>query len=275
MITLLALSVNRQVEQDEYAVQYYVHTKSFGPLLEQGKHTTKVDTKFFIFPRTVYDLNIPTITCLSSDKIEIELTVDVQAVLRPNYIIPIILKQFQSLSKYHDWMKNYIKSLLIAKCLDYNVNEFYLSRSIIDSAMSDLLISTINTNATAFASTVEFFQLNNINLPTTLMSVVREKQNVEQEAITASNDRTNAVIQATTSLRESEQEALSTIQQAVSISNTTRYKARVQEQIIEDKYQNLAVAYGSVINNLNLNMDQFLEYLGAELYNKVDNSVIN
>ena len=83
MITLLALSVNRQVEQDEYAVQYYVHTKSFGPLLEQGKHTTKVDTKFFIFPRTVYDLGIPTITCLSSDKIEIDLTVDVQAALRP------------------------------------------------------------------------------------------------------------------------------------------------------------------------------------------------
>ena len=127
-VTLLALGVDRDVKQNEYVVQYYDLSKQFGPILSQGKHNVKVDTEFISFPRTVYDLRMGTVSCLSSDKIEIDLTTKVQVRLIEESLIPIILKKYNNLNDYENWLRNFIESILIETCLDYNVNDFFLSR---------------------------------------------------------------------------------------------------------------------------------------------------
>ena len=274
-VTLLALGVDRDVKQNEYVVQYYDLSKQFGPILSQGKHNVKVDTEFISFPRTVYDLRMGTVSCLSSDKIEIDLTTKVQVRLIEESLIPIILKEYNNLNDYENWLRNFIESILIETCLDYNVNDFFLSRSDVDSAMFQAAVAGVNEQDKDFGATIEFLQVTNIQLPEKLVSVITEKQNVEQEAITAANDRTNVLITATTSLRESEQEAQITLISANNIANITLEQASIQAQIIENKYLNLAIGYGSIINALNLNIDQFIDYLGSELYAKAKNSVVN
>lgn len=275
MITLLALSVDREVSQSEYVVQYYENTKEFGPILEQGKYNVRVDTTFIYFPRTVYGLDMDSITCTSLDRIQIDLTVDVQVRLKREALIPIILKQYQSLGNYENWLKSYVKSLLISSCTSFSVNDFYLSRSQVYSSMFQTLETGINRESSIYGSTIEYFQLSNVELPDELGAVIEEKQSALQEAVTAANDRTNEVILATTAFKEAEQQALITMIEASTEANLTKNEAIVQGLIIKDKYENLAPAYESVINNLNLNIDQFIEYLSAELYNKVKSSVIN
>lgn len=273
MITLLAMTTNREVTQEEYVVLYDTYNRRFDGIKEQGRYTTGVGVKFFSFQRTLQDLSLGTVHCLSRDKIEVELDVKVQIRIRRDSIIDLILKQFGGGDNHEAFMKTIGTSTLVNSCLHYEVDDFFSDRSGVDRAMFQNLQNSFNTHD--FGADVEFFQLTNILLPPRMVEVITEKQNLEQELITATNDRVNELIQANTALLSAEQEAQVTIIEANNTAQVLTNEAKAQEEIIRAKWDNNAQAYLAVKDNLQLEEAQFAEYLGAELYRLVGDSVVN
>ena len=273
MITLLALTTNREVSQSEYVVLYDTYNREFNGVKEQGRYTTGVGVKFFPFQRTLQDLSLGKVLCLSGDKIEIELRVKVQMRLREDSLIPLVLRQFSDKDHHRDFLKHIARSTLISSCLAYDVNDYFSSRSQVDRDMFENLQKSINDQD--FGADVEFFQLVTIQLPEPLVEVITVKQNIEQELITATNDRTNELIQATTDFLEAEQVAEVTLIDANNTAKIITNQAEAQEEIIRSKWFNAGEAYSSVAENLNLDEKDFVEYLSAELYRLVNVSVVH
>ena len=73
MITLLALTVNREVGQKEMVVPWDTYAMKFYGIKEQGKYTTGVAVDFITFKRNLKNLDVGRVTCLSNDKIEMTL----------------------------------------------------------------------------------------------------------------------------------------------------------------------------------------------------------
>jgi regulator of protease activity HflC (stomatin/prohibitin superfamily) len=213
------------------------------------------------------------IYCLSNDKIEIELEVKIQIHLLRESLISLILRQFSNKDRHRKFLEHVAVSTLITSCLNYDVDNFFSDRSSVDRDMFANLQTAINDYD--FGADVEFFQLTHIQLPTNLVEVITEKQNIEQELITATNDRTNELIQAQTDFLEAEQKSLVILIEANNTANVITNQAQAEEEIIKSKWSNAATAYASVANSLSLDEDEFVEYLGAELYRLVDHSVVN
>ena len=78
MIVLLSMNTLQEVKQNEFAVEYNTYTCHFNKVLSQGKYTTQVGTKFFHFGRTLKDLNLGVIECMTADQVLVKLDVNMQ-----------------------------------------------------------------------------------------------------------------------------------------------------------------------------------------------------
>jgi regulator of protease activity HflC (stomatin/prohibitin superfamily) len=244
----------------------------FEGIKEQGVYTTNVGVDFYSFQRTLKDLSLGTITCLTSDKIELSLKAKVQIRLQKDSLIPFILKKFGSYSKYNQFLTTYVSSEIIDSCLAFTAEQYYLNRSYVDSTMFGNLQQTINTKA--FGAKVEFFQLNEITLPSGLSTVITEKQNIEQQSVTAMNDRQNALITATTNLLKAEQESQVTLIEANNTATIINNQAMISQRIIQTEWQNRGEAYSAVVQNFGFGKDDFLDYLRSEVLRSVEKAVV-
>lgn len=184
----------------------------------------------------------------------------------------VVLKQFGGSDRHADFLKMICRSAIIETCLNYTAVEYYSDRAGVDAAMLRNLQSEINDED--FGATVEFFQLETISLPKSLVSVIVEKQTTEQEMITAVNDRENSIIAATTRLLQAEQEAKVTIIKANNSALILRDKAVRSESIILEEWSNRALAYTSVVEGLDLNDTEFLGYLNSELLRQANRVIV-
>ncbi len=219
------------------------------------------------------DLPVGSITCLTSDKIELELQVKLQVRLQRDKLISVILEQFGSKETHQGFLKGLAHSIITSTCLQFRAEDYYLERSTVDGQMFLNLVEEINSKD--FGVKVEFFQLNHIQLPGPLVEVLTEKQNIAQQIITAQNDRENKIITATTSLLEAEQEAQVIVIQANNTATIIEDRAIQREEVIATEWNNRAIAYAAVIDALSLDEVGFLKYLESELLRQVAKAVIN
>lgn len=251
---------------------YDTYNMKFVGIKEQGVYTTNVGVTFFPFQRTLKDLSLGTINCLTSDKIELTLKAKVQIRLQKNSLIPFILRKFGSHEKYNEFLTMFVSSEIINSCLSFQAEEYYLNRSFVDSTMFLNLQKAVNTPD--FGAKVEFFQLNEITLPSGLSTVITEKQNIEQQSVTAMNDRQNALIRATTDLLKAEQESQVTLIQANNTATIIYNKALISQSIIHTEWQNRGEAYSAVVENFGFGKEDFLEYLRSEVLRSVEKAVV-
>mmetsp|Transcript_16566 Transcript_16566/g.24919 ORF Transcript_16566/g.24919 Transcript_16566/m.24919 type:complete len:298 (+) Transcript_16566:40-933(+) len=263
VITLLAVTVNREVGQEEIVVPYDTYSMKFYGTKEQGKYTTGVGVKWYTFKRNLRNLNVGKISCLSNDKIEMVLDVKIQIIMDKDALKRVVLKQFKNGDGHTEFLRFVARSSIISTCLNYTAEEYYSERRGIDAAMFENLQRDINDYD--FGATVEFFQLETITLPDALIDVITEKQNIEQDIVTARNDRQNAIITATTALLKAEQSAHVTVIEANNTAVIVRNRALQTESIIQTEWGNRAIAYQSIVDGLDLDEEEFLEYLNSEL----------
>lgn len=272
-ITLLAMTVNREVEQEEYVVSYDTYNMRFtGGVKEQGRYTTGVGVRFYKFLRTLRPLSLGDIHCLTKDKVELELKVKLQIHMLRDELIPVVLRQFSDADSHTSFLRHICRSVIISTCLDYDAYEYYSMRAEVDAKMFQDLQDAVNNHS--YGSSVDFFQLSNIALPLELTEVITEKQNIEQEIITARNDRENALITATTELLQAEKTAAVNLLEANTTANILRNEAQQLESILLTEWTNRAEAYADVVSTLGLNEKQFLEYLDAEVLRLVGKVVV-
>mmetsp|Transcript_23371 Transcript_23371/g.24022 ORF Transcript_23371/g.24022 Transcript_23371/m.24022 type:complete len:296 (-) Transcript_23371:69-956(-) len=271
-ITLLSLTANRKVDQKEIVVPYDTYKMKFYGEKEQGTYTTGVGVKWFTFQRNLQDLGLKKVECLSQDKIEIDLEVRVQIVMNKTTLKKIVLKQFGTPEEHKSFLQYMCRAVIIATCLNYTAEQYYSERSNVDQSMFSELKKVINFQP--FGAKVEYFQLVTITLPDTLVQVITQKQNIEQNLITAQNDRQNELITARTAYLEAQQNSQIILLNANKTANIIYNQAKQQENIIATEWSNRGVAYRTIVDELKLNEAEFLEYLNTEIMRQAPKVIV-
>jgi hypothetical protein len=272
MITLLAMYVSYPVEQSEYAVGYDTYNMEFTKIYEQGKYPIRVGEEMIIIKRTLQDYNRD-LTCMTKDKILIGLSIGLQYQYQREDLIDKILKEFSSINNFKIFLFDRITSSIINSCLAYDAEEYYTKRSSIDRHMYNRLI--INVNNYDLGATIGFFQLINIQYPVQISNAISQKQNIEQEALTSTNERASKLTEANTKKLEMERKADIQIINANIASNVTLNQAQSNFQIQQVLWDNRAFAYSHAKDVLGLNSTELIDYIQSDLISKSDNLLTN
>jgi hypothetical protein len=261
-VTLLSLTVLREVVQTDYAIEYNTYNCKFGRVLEQGKYTTDVGVELLTFKRTLQDLNLGDLTCMTSDKVLVTLDITMQIQYQQSALIPTILKKFNGNDNYLSFLTALAQSSVLNTCVLYSAEQYYSERSTIDIEMTKNVQKTITEE---IGSTVEFFQLKNIQFPSNYSDIVLQKQTTEQLQTTYRNDRENQLTVANTHYYIANNTAeiiiINANQQALTILN----QANATKQVVESFWDNRAKVYLSLLqDNFNYNVSALVNYINSE-----------
>ena len=261
--TLLGVSVNKKVENNQYGIVYHkTTTMSFGPVLDQGIHAIPPGSEILIFVRTLQDVDTGEIQCYSSDRLVMTLTVSVQYQLVKEEIISTILKKYNGNDNFRTILKNIVESVIISQCGQYTAEDFYVQRAQVDTDMKDSLLVAVNNKS--LGATIEFFQLLNIQFPVEFSTAITEKQIAIQNATTTLNQRTSLLISANTTYLEALRIANVTMQNAENTADVTLRQANATSNVIFNQWYQRGLAYSSIKNSLNLDQTGFINYLKNE-----------
>jgi regulator of protease activity HflC (stomatin/prohibitin superfamily) len=272
---ILPLHVNRVVEQDEYVVKYNTWTNQFDNdhILTQGRYATPFGVEFFKFKRTLQNIELDELECMTMDKVILRLNVILQIQYYPEYLIGTVLRQYGTNSNYKNLIVTIANSTILNTCLQWSVEQYYMDRSKIDNSMYLELVS--NINKTTIQTQVVFFQLVDIKFPDSYSDLIKEKQNIEQNKQTALNDRTNKLTQAQTQIVINQKNAQINIVNANMTSNILLNKAyTVGEQIIKLWEFRTNYLY-DVKKKLDLNPSQLLDYIKQEKISSTQSIIVN
>ena len=130
LFLILPLHLFRTVEQDEYAIKYNVWTNQFdNHVLTQGQYATPFGVDFIKFKRTLQNIEMDGLECMTMDKVILRLNVIMQIQYYPDYLIPIILKQYNTDSNYKELIVTIANSTILNTCLKWSVEQYYMERS--------------------------------------------------------------------------------------------------------------------------------------------------
>lgn len=272
--SLLGVSVNKRVENDEYGIVYHdTTTMNFGKIYEQGVYAIPPGTRMLIFKRTLQDVDLEPITCFSSDKILIVLTVSTQYQLIKDKIIDVILKKYGGNSHFKNILRFIVQNVIINRCGQYTAEDYYVRRAQIDEDMYQSLLTDVNNNT--IGATIEFFQLINIAFPTEFSAVISRKQIVIQNATTILNQRISLLTAANTTYLQAQRTANITIATADNTAQINLKQAQTTSNVIYNQWYQRGLAYHSIKKELNLTESQFIEYLRSEVLRTASNAIIS
>ena len=272
--TLMGVSVAQPVAQDEVAISYNNFTKNFGTIYYQGAYTLDVGDRFIKFKRTLQDVSVSQVQCISYDNIMLTLTISAQYQYVPELLIPTVLSQFGSDAHYKAFLNNIVTNVILRQCGLFTTANYYENRGQIYNSMYDALISEFN-NSTDMAVTIEFFQLINIAFPSDYQGIVQQKQLLIQTEITSLNNRTTQLINANTTLLQNEFSANVQIINAENQVAIIMNQANASYATVLNQWRQRMLTYLAIVNNLQLNQSQFLDYLSAEVVRQSTGSVIS
>lgn len=267
MIVLLALCVNRDVTQTQYAIGYDTYNMEFTKIYEQGKHVTRVGEHWTIVQRTLQEMQKNNEECLTKDKVLVDLTLTLQFEYQKDSLIPVLKRLFKDDNNYKQAINNAVLSSVRETCVKFNAEDFYDQRSIIDQQMFSDVRQNVNNatiNGKKFGTNVEFFQLVNIGFPPTFSALIETKQQTEQQAQTAINDRESILTQAETGLLEAEREADIIIINANNTATININAARTNATVETEKWGYRAFTYGHVQRTLGFNGTDTIGYIETE-----------
>jgi regulator of protease activity HflC (stomatin/prohibitin superfamily) len=258
------LLTNYYVPQNEYMVVMNKWSMQFHDnIYSQGLYFLGPGVEMIPFRRTLQNLDLGRTDCLTRDEVLVDLTVALQFQYIEKQLIPLILETFGTERKYVEFLTGAARSIVLNTCLEFTALEYYEMRGVVDSEIFSNLIKNINDKH--FGSTIEYFQLLDIDYPKDFIAILHEKQNVKQNLITAENHRTTEEITARTTQLEAQRTASINLINANNIYNMTMYDARNQKEAIVAQWKSRAIAYTNIISDLSLSYPAFIEYLKADV----------
>ena len=263
LVCMLSLYTLQSVAQSEYAVEYNTYTCRFGKILTQGKYTTTVGTELIRFQRILQDLNLGTLTCLTQDKVLVELEINMQIQYEKDALIPIILKQFGADAAFADFLSSLATSSILNTCLEFNTEDYYLKRADIDLTMGSNINQVINISTVG--TSLVFFQLINIEFPAPYAALILQKQTSQQLETTLSNNRQSQITNAETALFVANNTANIKIINAKQQAATVLNQAYTTQAVVNAFWLNRANSYAAIMNNFNYNnVSQLVDYINSE-----------
>ena len=265
MISLLVLYVNYPIKQTEYGIGYDTYNMKFTKIYEQGRYTISVGENIIKIERTLKDYN-EEITCMTQDKILINLALGIQYQYQRDYLISKVLREFGSSEAFEEFLFDRIVSSIVNTCLLFHSEDYYIKRSVIDRQMYNNLLLDVNNKT--LGANIEFFQLINIGFPIEISDAISQKQNLEQEALTAQNDRATLITDAQTSLLETQRKANILLINANNLANITLNQAYTSSQSQIVLWTKRTYAYLHVKNVFEINSSSLIDYIQSDLITK-------
>ncbi len=275
MIVSLALSTNKKVAQNQYAVVYNNFDMEVKKIIDQGTYTIDLGDQMKYYTSTIQYLNYEgqtTIKCFSKDGLEIDIDVSVQYTYRKDSIIPVMWYIFDNEENYISFFNSSVIDTILTSCAEYDSDEYYSSRQTIENRMFDMLISNIANSSIGID--INLLQLRNIDFPDAFSAVISEKQALVQQIQTQLNNRTSQQILANTTLLQSGQIAQQIIIQAKNTEAVTLAQANATAGIIFNQWQQRGDAYFDIVTSLKLNSSGFIAYLESEVIRLSNSPVI-
>jgi len=273
ILTQFPLEMNRLVEQDEYVIPYHTFTNTFGQVLTQGRYITPLGTDFYHYKRVLQNIELQQVKCMSRDKVIIDLHAVMQIQYDPNSLIPILMIQYEQEERYKSLLTSIIRSVILNTCLEWNVEQFYMERSHIDTSIYQNLIQ--NINVTSLGTQLIFFQLVDIKFPIEYSNLIKDKQNIEQNIQTALNDRMNQLTHSKTNILVNHKQAEITLINANKTSNIQLQNADMIAQQIQIIWETRAGTYGNIMKQLQLDAIVLIDYIKQEKIVTSPGAIIN
>ena len=264
MVSLLAMYTLQEVKQSQFAVEYNTYEISFGPVLSQGKYDVAVGSELITFQRTLQDLNLGTMSCLSKDQVVVTLEINIQIQYTAEALVPIILEQYGTDKIFKTFLAGMAQSSIKNSCAAFDADDYFTSRALIDIAMTERVSEIINPES--LGTSVVFFQLADIQFPPSYRAVLTSKQTTAQAEVTLENDRLNQLTIANTNLFVANNTAnikiIRSRQEAAGILNL----ATTSKLAIEAFWDSRSESFEAVMTNLQYtNTSQLLDFINSEI----------
>jgi regulator of protease activity HflC (stomatin/prohibitin superfamily) len=287
MISLLALTVNKEVAQDELMVA--VNTMYTGQVrgpFEQGRQNLQVGDSMIHFKRTVIPMPLR-VTCYSRDLLQVTLDITVMYQYVQEAIVPTILKAFYDETYMLGMFRSVVAGSSYASCSNFTAEEYYQNRQLAEnSLLQNLKIDldyTLNETVPEFQSEdsthqpirITQLQLTNVDFPSAYNNIIQLKLQTQVQQTASLNNRATLLTNANTALISAYQQANILNINGQQTADVILAQANATQQIVVDQWRARALSFQAVQTQLGLTDPvSLLRYWQAELLRVHPRSIV-
>jgi len=207
-VILIPVSL-KDIEADEYAIRYNHLTNNLDEknVWTEGKHLLTPESEFFIFKRTLQNLDYidsDSIKCLSQEGLQMTLSVTTQYQIIKDNVSDVLL-DYGFEDKWREYLHSVTRDSLKDVCGKYTADDYFNKRADIEKEMETTL-KQFYQDSKAYC-TNELVQLRNVAHPTAYVKANQDKQSTEQEKDRLIRVREQELTKETTSLLKAQEDA--------------------------------------------------------------------
>lgn len=265
----LGFAVNRRVYQNEYGIiKNSISTKLKGPFTQGVYNNFDIGDYFYKYTATIQYMNFddsmhPTVSCITSDGLTLQLEVDIQYQYKQNDLIPVIWYMFGDEDKYQYFLARNAYGVIYDKCALFSSIDYYSARNLIENSLFDAMISQFNNKT--LGSEISTVQLKNIVFPQSFTNAIAQKQHLVQDIQTQLNNRTSILINANTSLIQAQQLAQINIINAYNDANITISNGYAIANSTMIQFDKLFNSLNAVRLSSDMNETQYIDFVKSQL----------
>ena len=260
-VVLVPLAIKR-VDFDEVAIRYKDNkvSREIGPdVLREGLHDIGPAGELLVLKRTQRQGFIPNMTTLTSDGLEVYLSVDVLYSIQPDRARSIIDLYYDQ--NGHDLFIMSMANTVVRDVISsFSARSFFLQRQEVQDQMQTLLEQRF-TNGSAYA-TVEAVQLSNVDFSFAVSTALEFSTIIQQDIENAKAERDTLVNQATNRRALAQLESELTLLAADRNVKITNLRAGADQKSTAASLTARAEAFGNISLSFNNGAEFFVyEYL--------------
>jgi hypothetical protein len=269
-IVVLAGSLS-QVDNTEVGLMYDAYQADLATEpKENGLHVKPTFGYYIMWPKTHQTLN-QVIKCLSSDGVQVDVTVAFQYIPQQKYIY-FLTKRHGDFSTYKKVLQLVSRSGIRNACSMYTAQEYQTMRAAVQQSMLKKLKTRLDEGQ--LHAMVLQLQVTNIIRPKNYELAVDSKEAARNSIAQVQNKRAQLVTQANTKLMKVKVAANKTIDTAVTTAAITTKNAEAEAAIVLGRYKAQGELYKKVRETRALSAEGLLAYIGTRLVDELNDMVV-
>jgi len=258
LLTVILLPVSiKKVAHDEFGIRYEGLTKEVhrDEVYEEGKYLCAPETKMYLYPRTIQKMTLD-LECLSSNGIEVAVTIDVQYQI-PKVNIFSIFDEFGEVGNLEHYLRFVGDDSVRDSVGKFTAKHFYESRADIQSTIEeDMVVSMKRAKAMINVTTVV---MSNYDFPEELTAAISDKRSAQNDIEIAESEREGELVEAETDWLTAKISAEQLAIEAEAEVNSILAEANAKATSIVETWANRNSTYSNIKNTLGLNSSEFVE----------------
>lgn len=273
MIALLALTVNKEVKQDELLLTINMYTGDLRGPFAQGRYNLAVGDDMVHFKRTVQPHRF-SITCFSRDMLRVTLEVTVMFQYVTEQIIPVLMHAFFDEQYYLADFDAQVTGSTWRTCSNFTAEDYYARRQSAEVSLLADLRNALLRHPEPSVVHIAQLQLTNIAFPSEFNAVIAEKLQKQAQQTATLNTRQSQLTNANTQLQAARQMAAITLIDGKQRANVLLTRANATRQISVDSWNQRALAFKAAQTALSLDDVGLVAYIQSEVLRLNGKSIV-